>query len=309
MNKYIKTCLLIFLTSFAVGSFALAQEDGLENSEKKLDYGKEIIVDSDLDGLTDLGEEELFNTDPLNPDSDGDGFYDGAEIIEETDPLDNTSPVALKIISTNIVPTERETPWAWYISRASGLIAFLLLYLVMFLGLSIRTPILKNILKPIYSLKIHAWLSVHSLFFVFLHGGVLIFDKFINVRIMDVFIPFSSEVYKNEITLGIIGMYIMILLILTSYFRKRISNRMWRITHYLNIILYIIVIGHSLELGTDLQEGLARSIFVYANQFLALIIIINVFTRIFNYIKNKILRSKNNENLRESYSEIFHKRD
>jgi len=55
-------------------------------------------TDDDNDGLTDFIEDSNGNgvvdageTDPLNPDTDGDGFTDGEEIVAGTDPLDDTS--------------------------------------------------------------------------------------------------------------------------------------------------------------------------------------------------------------------------
>ncbi|CAM4172304.1 T9SS type B sorting domain-containing protein [Zobellia nedashkovskayae] len=44
--------------------------------------------DCDNDKLTEE-EESLLGTDPMNPDSDGDGVIDGQEVIDSTDPLDN----------------------------------------------------------------------------------------------------------------------------------------------------------------------------------------------------------------------------
>ncbi len=37
-------------------------------------------MDSDLDGLTDWQEIHIYHTDPYNPDTDGDGYQDGAEV-------------------------------------------------------------------------------------------------------------------------------------------------------------------------------------------------------------------------------------
>ncbi len=47
-------------------------------------------TDSDNDGLSDLRERSLF-TDPNNPDTDGDGFLDGVEVIFGWDPLSSES--------------------------------------------------------------------------------------------------------------------------------------------------------------------------------------------------------------------------
>lgn len=50
--------------------------------------------DSDCDGLTNDDERTLYGTDPLNPDSDGDGFWDGDEVLASSNPLDPDDPIA-----------------------------------------------------------------------------------------------------------------------------------------------------------------------------------------------------------------------
>ncbi|MES2573888.1 MAG: gliding motility-associated C-terminal domain-containing protein [Bacteroidota bacterium] len=51
----------------------------------------DVLVDAsdcDGDGLSNGDERNIWNTDPLNPDTDGDGVIDGTEVTDNTDPLD-----------------------------------------------------------------------------------------------------------------------------------------------------------------------------------------------------------------------------
>lgn len=45
-------------------------------------------TDSDRDGISDYDEDNIYKTDPNNPDTDGDGYSDGSEILGGYDPLD-----------------------------------------------------------------------------------------------------------------------------------------------------------------------------------------------------------------------------
>ena len=55
--------------------------DGLSDDEEK-EIGTNIFkADSDSDGLFDISEVNVYKTDPLTADTDGDGFLDGEEVL------------------------------------------------------------------------------------------------------------------------------------------------------------------------------------------------------------------------------------
>ncbi|HCU70462.1 MAG TPA: hypothetical protein DIC35_01755, partial [Candidatus Moranbacteria bacterium] len=210
------------------------------------------------------------------------------EVIGNTDPLDKNVPGITKIINNQESRIEQETPWAWYISRASGLMAYFLLWWVMFFGLAIRTPILKSVFVPIFSLEIHCWLSLQSLFFVFFHAGSLLVDKYLNFNVWDIIVPFHSQTYTSEIALGILGLYLMAVLIITSYFKNIISQKIWRSIHWMNIVLFAIVTIHAFFIGTDLKNTpWLQNTFIGMNIFLIFIIIVNLSVRLKNAIFSK----------------------
>jgi len=182
---------------------------------------------------------------------------------------------------------ENAVPWAWYISRASGLVGFTLLYISIFLGLTIRLPFMRKYFAPLYALNGHRWISLQATIFALLHGTALMFDHFLNFRFVDVFVPFFSPYQPGLLALGIISFYLMILLVATSYGRKYLSQKSWRAIHFLNIALYVFTLVHAYVFGTDMKIPLVRNIFVYANVILIWLMLTNMYVRIRTSMEKK----------------------
>ncbi|MFZ2226136.1 MAG: ferric reductase-like transmembrane domain-containing protein [Candidatus Moraniibacteriota bacterium] len=183
-------------------------------------------------------------------------------------------------------------PWAWYFARAGGLVAFLLLYFSIFFGLAIRLPILKKIIAPGDSFSLHRTLSAQVFIFVLLHGLFFLGDIYLNFGLKEIFVPFASTFEPQLVAMGVIGMYLMLILLITSYFRRFISYRAWRAVHFLNIALYGAGFFHAYYLGTDLKSGLIREIFLGMNILLFGLMIASLLLKLKN-----TFTSKSNANL------------
>jgi len=282
MKKRVLVFVLLF--SFSVILFSAKAVSAI--NENKVNYHGQPVIDSDLDGLTDQGEIQIYHTDPNNPDTNGDGILDGAEVLNGIDPLDANSFSKLSQ-AANAAPAPRAIPWNWYAVRAAGLVAFFLLYLNIFFGLAIRFPGLNRIIKPIYSLETHKDMSLYSLFFVFIHLAFLLADKVMPFSLRDILIPFASSYSPFFVGIGVISFYLMLVLIITSYFRKYIPDKLWRIIHYANFILYMIVITHALFLGTDLKGRIPSQIFIGANLFLLALFVVSIGLAMAKHIRQK----------------------
>lgn len=192
----------------------------------------------------------------------------------------------------------------WYLTRSSALVGYFLLWISIFLGISIKTPVLNKIIKPVYSYRIHCWISLQALIFALIHGLSLLGDRYVNFSLGNIFIPFFPQsgqyIEPSFVALGIISFYIMIILVVTSYFRENIYYSLWRGVHFLNIGLFVIVFIHALYLGTDMKNDMIRFVFICANIFLAILFIINLFLRLFVSIKN-------HENIRKSNATVVKK--
>jgi len=198
-------------------------------------------------------------------------------------------------------------PWAWYITRASAIIGFLLLYIAIFFGTVSCLPGIRKYFLRFRSLNFHCWISVQAFLFALIHGFSLLFDKSVPFSIKGILVPFASTYEPGLVALGTISLYLMLILILTSYARRYFSYHVWRTVHFLNIALYLFSIVHALQLGSDLKGGLLRIIFIVANGLLLALLLFNLLHKIWAGIKGKPVACEienspmSNENLRQSY--------
>lgn len=67
-------------------SFQLAKDVVVTEKSETVESNKKFL-DTDQDGLNDYEEKAIYNTDPLNADTDGDGYLDGVEVMSGYSPL------------------------------------------------------------------------------------------------------------------------------------------------------------------------------------------------------------------------------
>lgn len=180
-----------------------------------------------------------------------------------------------------------ETPWAWYIVRSSGIVALFLFFVMMTMGLLIRTPVLKKLISPYYTLQAHCWLATNVVFFAMVHALGLFFDKYLLMHWQDIFIPFASEFKPLPLSLGIIGLYGLFILTFTSVFKKFLGQRGWRTTHFLHLAVFPMVFFHAISLGTDLQTGVLRNTSLAFGVIITILLCINMFQRVVERVREK----------------------
>src|SRR5690349_18691635 len=139
----------------------------------------------------------------------------------------------------------------WYISRASGLMAYLLVWFSTLWGFAISSKIFDSFLKREFTYDFHEHLSLLSLGFVVLHVVVLLMDRVEPMKLVEVLIPFVSSYRPFWTGMGILAFYLSILVTVTFYIRSLISMKTFRTIHYLSIAAYMGALLHGLYSGTD----------------------------------------------------------
>lgn len=139
----------------------------------------------------------------------------------------------------------------WYITRASGMVAYLLLWLSTAWGLAVSTKILDRLLHRTFTYDFHQYLSLFAIGFTFLHILVLLFDGFMPYSIPQILLPFISPYRPFWVGMGVIGLYLMLLVTITFYMRSRIGMGAFRVIHFLSLVAYLGAAIHSVFSGSD----------------------------------------------------------
>jgi sulfoxide reductase heme-binding subunit YedZ len=147
----------------------------------------------------------------------------------------------------------------WLASRASGIVAMLLLTFTVLVGLMMGGKMVERLtgrqgrgamaIKSL--LQTHEQASIAALVAVAAHGLTLLGDGFFNFTFGDIAVPFASPYRSFWVGLGIIGGYVAMALGLSFYFRARIGAARWRKLHRWTIAAYALAVAHALGAGTD----------------------------------------------------------
>jgi sulfoxide reductase heme-binding subunit YedZ len=143
----------------------------------------------------------------------------------------------------------------WYASRATGIVALLLLTAVMLLGILVtrqgRLPGL-----PRFAVSgLHRNLSLLATAFVALHVLTAVADGYVNIPLTAAVVPLTSSYERIWLSLGAISLDLTIALIVTSLLRRHLSRRAWRAVHLLAYLSWPVAWVHSFFSSGDLQHG------------------------------------------------------
>jgi sulfoxide reductase heme-binding subunit YedZ len=160
------------------------------------------------------------------------------------------------VTTSNTDPTQHL--W-WLASRASGIVAILLLTFTVIVGLMMGGKFVqrltgkqgKGALAIKNLLQTHEQASIAALIAVAAHGLTLLGDAFMHMSLSNIAIPFTDAYRPFYVGVGIIGGYIAAALGLSFYLRGRIGAARWKKMHRWTIAAYALAVIHALGAGTD----------------------------------------------------------
>jgi methionine sulfoxide reductase heme-binding subunit len=139
----------------------------------------------------------------------------------------------------------------WYVTRSSGLVSWGLVSAAVIWGLALSTRALGKKPPAPWLLDLHRFLGGLSIVFVAVHVAGVVADNYVHFGRADILVPLASEWRPGPIAWGVVGLYLMVAIELTSLLMKRLPKRLWHAVHLTSFLLFVSATVHGLSSGAD----------------------------------------------------------
>jgi len=165
----------------------------------------------------------------------------------------------------------------WYLSRASGIVAWALLTLAMVWGLLLSTRMFDRRPSPKGLVDLHRFLGGIAVVFVGLHVGAIVADSYVHFGTADVLVPFATGWHPLAVAWGVVAMWILVAVEVTSLAMRHIPRRVWHAVHLSSYALFVSATVHAFAAGPDTRGQLFQLVSVAAIAILAFLTVVHGF--------------------------------
>jgi sulfoxide reductase heme-binding subunit YedZ len=139
----------------------------------------------------------------------------------------------------------------WYVARAGGVVAYLLLTFTVCMGIGLagraRVPGF-----PRFAVNdLHRFAGILAGTFIAIHVGAIVLDSYVHFTVPQVIVPLASSYRSVAVAFGIVAAELLIALAVTNRLRRVLPRRLWRAAHYLNFAVWASATIHGITAGTD----------------------------------------------------------
>lgn len=162
----------------------------------------------------------------------------------------------------------------WFATRGAGLMTWVVAAGSVIAGLLMSSKALGKRPGFPWLLDIHRFLSTLTTVFLAVHLFTLWADDFVEFGPVDLLVPFASEWRPLAVAWGVLSMYLMVAVQLSSLVRDHIPARAWHGIHLLSYLTLAFGSVHAWQAGSDIRNPIVLSIGLAT---LALVVGLSVF--------------------------------
>jgi predicted ferric reductase len=142
----------------------------------------------------------------------------------------------------------------WFVSRSSGVVAWLLVTLSVCWGLFVSTKAVAKASTPSWLLDLHRFFGGLAVTFTAIHLFGLWADSYVEFGWAELFVPLKSTWQPGAVAWGIVALYLLVAVEVTSLAMRHLPRRVWRWVHHLSLPLYVMATYHGLAAGSDTEN-------------------------------------------------------
>ncbi|MGO9819857.1 MAG: ferric reductase-like transmembrane domain-containing protein [Solirubrobacteraceae bacterium] len=139
----------------------------------------------------------------------------------------------------------------WYLTRASGAVALVLLTISVVLGIVGSMRVYTDRWPRFAVDTIHRDVSLLVIVVLVIHIITSVLDGFAPISLVAAVIPFDTAYRPLWLGFGALAFDLLLALVITSLVRRRLGYRTWRAVHWLAYASWPIAVLHGLGTGSD----------------------------------------------------------
>lgn len=189
----------------------------------------------------------------------------------------NLSGLSVASVATD---TATANPLLWYVTRAAAVSAYITLTVTVILGLAralARAARIRSS-RALWLLdEAHPYLALLTTAFVALHLLSLLFDPLIPFAPLNLLLPIAEPYRPFAVDVGVLALYALAIVLLSSWLRRRITYARWRTLHYTSFVAFALVTLHGLLAGSDAGEAWMRLVYICGAGVVAVLVLARMF--------------------------------
>lgn len=150
----------------------------------------------------------------------------------------------------------------WYLTRASGIVAWLMLVAGFLWGVLLVSRLLGPSPRPAWMLDLHRWLGGLAVVFTGVHLASLVADSYVHFDLVDLLVPYASDWRAGAVAWGVVALWILLAVEITSLMMRRLPRKAWRWVHLSSYALLWTATIHGVVAGTDARNPIVRAVLV-----------------------------------------------
>ena len=160
----------------------------------------------------------------------------------------------------------------WELIRASGVLAYVLLSIAVFMGLAVKLRALDGLMRRPWVFEAHQSVSLAALAMVAFHVLLLLFNRHVPFTASQALVPFTASWKPLPSALGTLSLYLVTALVATSYVRGSIGYKTWRAIHYGGFAAWAAAMVHGLTVGSDAGQIWVQYLYLVTGAAVAVLI-------------------------------------